>query len=157
MRHTLNHRCVTWPQKSCSPLLPRVDGVGPPMNGMPITGVILAGGLGRRMGGSDKGLQEFRGRPLAAWVAERLAPQVDELLISANRNGERYAALGHRVIGDRIPGFRRPAGRPARRAGGRRAPAGRDRAVRFALPAGRPGFPPVFRVDRNRRRCRRRP
>jgi molybdenum cofactor guanylyltransferase len=73
-----------------------------------ITGVILAGGLGRRMGSIDKGLAELRGRPLAAWVAERLAPQVDELLISANRNGERYAALGHRVIGDRIPGFAGP-------------------------------------------------
>jgi molybdenum cofactor guanylyltransferase len=73
-----------------------------------ITGVILAGGLGRRMGGADKGLLELCGRPLAAWVAERLAPQVDELLISANRNGERYAALGHRVVGDRIPGFAGP-------------------------------------------------
>jgi molybdenum cofactor guanylyltransferase len=73
-----------------------------------ITGVILAGGLGRRMGSIDKGLAELRGRPLAAWVAERLAPQVDELLISANRNGERYAALGHRVVGDRIPGFAGP-------------------------------------------------
>jgi molybdopterin-guanine dinucleotide biosynthesis protein A len=78
------------------------------MNRMPITGVILAGGLGRRMGGADKGLLELCGRPLAAWVAERLAPQVDELLISANRNGERYAALGHRVVGDRIPGFAGP-------------------------------------------------
>lgn len=73
-----------------------------------ITGVVLAGGLGRRMGGSDKGLEELRGRPLAAWVVERLAPQVDELLISANRNGGRYAALGHRVVGDRIAGFAGP-------------------------------------------------
>ena len=73
-----------------------------------ITGVILAGGRGRRMGGVDKGLLELRGRPLAAWVAERLAPQVDELLISANRNGERYAALSHRVVGDCIPGFAGP-------------------------------------------------
>lgn len=73
-----------------------------------ITGVILAGGRGRRMEGVDKGLLELRGRPLAAWVAERLAPQVDELLISANRNGERYAALGLRVVGDCIPGFAGP-------------------------------------------------
>jgi molybdopterin-guanine dinucleotide biosynthesis protein A len=78
------------------------------MNRTPITGVILAGGLGRRMGGADKGLLELRGRPLAAWVAERLAPQVDELLINANRNGEHYAALGHRVVGDRFPGFAGP-------------------------------------------------
>ena len=45
-----------------------------------ITGVVLAGGLGRRMGGIDKGLQELRGQPLVHWVVERLAPQVDELL-----------------------------------------------------------------------------
>jgi len=73
-----------------------------------ITGVILAGGLGRRMGGIDKGLQELRGRPMAAWVAERLGPQVDELLINANQNGERYAAFGHRVVPDRIPDFAGP-------------------------------------------------
>ncbi len=68
-----------------------------------ITGVILAGGLGRRMGGSDKGLQELRGRPMMDWVIERFAPQVDELLINANRNVERYAAYGHRVVPDQIP------------------------------------------------------
>jgi molybdenum cofactor guanylyltransferase len=73
-----------------------------------ITGVILAGGLGRRMGGIDKGLQELRGRPLTAWVVERLAPQVDELLINANQNPERYAAFGHRVVPDEIPDFAGP-------------------------------------------------
>ena len=73
-----------------------------------ITGVILAGGLGRRMGGIDKGLQELRGRPMVQWVVERLAPQVDELLINANQNGERYAAFGHRVVPDQIPDFAGP-------------------------------------------------
>ena len=73
-----------------------------------ITGVILAGGLGRRMGGIDKGLQELRGRPMVAWVVERLAPQVDELLINANQNGERYAEFGHRVVPDQIPDFAGP-------------------------------------------------
>ncbi|WP_035854786.1 molybdenum cofactor guanylyltransferase MobA [Dechloromonas agitata] len=73
-----------------------------------ITGVVLAGGLGRRMGGVDKGLQLLHGRPMAAWVAERLAPQVDELLINANQNAERYAALGHRIIADQVPGFAGP-------------------------------------------------
>jgi molybdopterin-guanine dinucleotide biosynthesis protein A len=73
-----------------------------------ITGVILAGGQGRRMGGVDKGLQELRGRPMAAWVTERLAPQVDELLINANRNAERYAEFGYRVVGDLIPDFAGP-------------------------------------------------
>ena len=73
-----------------------------------ITGVVLAGGLGRRMGGTDKGLQELRGQPLVHWVIERLAPQVDELLINANQNGERYAAFGHRVVPDQIPDFAGP-------------------------------------------------
>ena len=73
-----------------------------------ITGVILAGGLGRRMGGIDKGLQELRGRPMVEWVVERLTPQVDELLINANQNGERYAAFGHRVVPDQIPDFAGP-------------------------------------------------
>jgi molybdopterin-guanine dinucleotide biosynthesis protein A len=73
-----------------------------------ISGVVLAGGLGRRMGGVDKGLQELDGRPLVAWVIGRLAPQVDELLINANRNLDRYAAFGHRVVPDRIDGFAGP-------------------------------------------------
>ena len=73
-----------------------------------ITGVILAGGLGRRMGNIDKGLQELRGQPMVHWVVERLAPQVDELLINANQNGERYAAFGHRVVPDQIPDFAGP-------------------------------------------------
>ncbi len=73
-----------------------------------ITGIVLAGGQGRRMGGVDKGLTVFRGRPLVAHVIERLAPQVDELLVNANRNPEAYAAFGHRVIADEIPGFAGP-------------------------------------------------
>lgn len=73
-----------------------------------ITGVVLAGGLGRRMGGIDKGLQELRGQPMVHWVVERLAPQVDELLINANQNTGRYAAFGHRVVPDEIPDFAGP-------------------------------------------------
>jgi molybdopterin-guanine dinucleotide biosynthesis protein A len=72
------------------------------------TGVILAGGLGRRMGNIDKGLQYLRGQPMVHWVVERLAPQVNELLINANQNGERYAAFGHRVVPDQIPDFAGP-------------------------------------------------
>jgi molybdenum cofactor guanylyltransferase len=78
------------------------------MVGSAISGVILAGGLARRMGGADKGLQLLDGRPLAARVAERLAPQVDELLINANRNGEAYAAFGYPVFADRVPDFAGP-------------------------------------------------
>lgn len=73
-----------------------------------ITGLILAGGLGRRMGGRDKGLQSFRGQPMAAWAIARLAPQVDALLINANQNVEAYAAFGYPVIPDRIAGFAGP-------------------------------------------------
>ena len=73
-----------------------------------VTGLVLAGGQGSRMGGVDKGLAPFRGRPLVAHVIERLAPQVDEILVNANRNPEAYARFGHRVIADEIPGFAGP-------------------------------------------------
>ena len=73
-----------------------------------VTGVVLAGGQGSRMGGVDKGLQVFRGRPMVAHVLEALAPQVDELLVNANRNPEDYARFGYRVIADEIPGFAGP-------------------------------------------------
>ena len=73
-----------------------------------ISGVILAGGQGRRMGGVDKGLRELRGKPMVAWVLERFAPQVDEVLINANQNTDVYARLGHRVIADEIGGFAGP-------------------------------------------------
>src|SRR5574342_218056 len=73
-----------------------------------ITGVILAGGQGRRMGGVDKGLKLLRGRPMAQWVIERLEPQVDELLINANQNLETYERFGYRVIPDEVEGFAGP-------------------------------------------------
>ena len=67
-----------------------------------ITGLILAGGQGRRMGGVDKGLVPLRGRPMVAWVLERLSPQVDEVLICANRNLDHYRALGCPVVSDSV-------------------------------------------------------
>lgn len=73
-----------------------------------ITGLILAGGEGRRMGGQDKGLLPLQGRPLAAHALERLAPQVASVLISANRHAEAYAALGAPVLADDPPGFLGP-------------------------------------------------
>ena len=73
-----------------------------------VTGVVLAGGQGSRMGGVDKGLAMFRGRPMVAHVIERFAPQVDELLVNANRNVVQYAGFGYRVIADEIAGFAGP-------------------------------------------------
>ena len=73
-----------------------------------ITGVIFAGGQGRRMGGVDKGLVELDGRPLVAHVIERLAPQVGTIVINANQNRDRYAAFGHAVVADAIGGFAGP-------------------------------------------------
>ena len=73
-----------------------------------ITGVVLAGGMGRRMGGVDKGLQPLRGRPMAAWVVERLQPQVGTLIINANQNLDRYAEFGCPVVPDQIPDFAGP-------------------------------------------------
>ena len=70
--------------------------------------MVLAGGLGRRMGGVDKGLTPLRGKPMVQWAIERFAPQVDEVLINANQNLETYAAFGHRVIPDAIGGYAGP-------------------------------------------------
>lgn len=73
-----------------------------------VTGLVLAGGLGRRMGGVDKGLQPLNGKPMVAWVLERLRPQVGTLLINANQNLEAYQRFGYGVIADRICGFAGP-------------------------------------------------
>jgi molybdopterin-guanine dinucleotide biosynthesis protein A len=73
-----------------------------------ISGIVLAGGQGRRMGGVDKGLKELRGKPMVQWVLERLAPQVGEIVINANQNLERYRAFGHHVVADEIGGFAGP-------------------------------------------------
>ena len=73
-----------------------------------ITGIVLAGGLSRRMGGVDKGLQMLRGRPMIAGVLERLAPQVSEIIINANQNLERYRACSSPVVSDEIGGFAGP-------------------------------------------------
>ncbi len=75
-----------------------------------IAGMVLAGGQGSRMGGLDKGLQPFRGRPLAATALERLRPQAapGKLSVSANRHLDRYAAFGIPVLGDALPGHPGP-------------------------------------------------
>ncbi len=74
----------------------------------PVSAVILAGGLARRFSGEDKGLIELARRPLAAWVAERLSGHAAEILINANRNLARYAAIGHTVVPDYLPDYPGP-------------------------------------------------
>jgi molybdopterin-guanine dinucleotide biosynthesis protein A len=104
-----------------------------------VTGIVLAGGQGRRMGTVDKGLQLLHAKPMVEHVLERLAPQVDALIINANQNPEAYATLGEpfgaRVVPDRIGGFAGPlAGLQAglvRRGDAAR----RHRPLRFAVPA----------------------
>jgi molybdopterin-guanine dinucleotide biosynthesis protein A len=73
-----------------------------------LAGGILAGGAGRRVGGADKGLLEWKGRPLVEHALDRLRPQVDAIVIGANRNRDAYAVLGHAVVVDAAPGFRGP-------------------------------------------------
>ncbi len=73
-----------------------------------VTGLILAGGRGSRMGEVDKGLQLFRGKPMVGHVLARFAPQLDEVLINANRNLDAYEAFGYRVVPDAIEGFAGP-------------------------------------------------
>lgn len=65
-----------------------------------MTGLVLAGGCGRRLGGIDKGLLDVDGKALVRHVAERLACQVGALLVSANRNLDRYRALGFEPLTD---------------------------------------------------------
>lgn len=76
-----------------------------PPNPDDITGLVLAGGRAVRMGGIDKGLVEFHGRPLVETIIERLQPQVGRISISANRNLERYRTFGFPVLLDAVDGL----------------------------------------------------
>lgn len=73
-----------------------------------ITAVILAGGRGSRMGGLDKGLVDFKGRPLISHVIDAIAGQVEALLINANRNLERYGEFGYPVVSDSLGEYQGP-------------------------------------------------
>lgn len=70
-----------------------------------ILGVVLAGGLARRMGGGDKGLQQLGGKPILNRILERLAPQVDGVILNANGDPARFAAWTLPVAGDAVEGF----------------------------------------------------
>lgn len=84
--------------KSVSVAVPRDD----------VTGLVLAGGRAQRMGGEDKGLIPLGGRPMIEHVLGALRPQVGPVLISANRNLDRYASFGHPVLPDTVGGFLGP-------------------------------------------------
>ena len=71
----------------------------------PVVGIILAGGLGTRMGGGDKPLVEVGGKPMLAYVIERFRPQVDRLVLNANGDPARFSAYGLPVIADSIEGY----------------------------------------------------
>lgn len=73
-----------------------------------ITGLVLAGGRGSRMGGVDKGLQPHRGVPLALHALQRLAPQVGPVMVNANRHLDQYAAFGVPLCADSVPGYAGP-------------------------------------------------
>ncbi|MBO0763302.1 MAG: molybdenum cofactor guanylyltransferase MobA [Hyphomicrobiaceae bacterium] len=73
-----------------------------------VTGVILAGGQSRRMGGGDKGLLDLAGKPMLAHVTARLAPQVGRVAINANGDPARFAAFSLPVVADTMPGFAGP-------------------------------------------------
>jgi molybdenum cofactor guanylyltransferase len=73
-----------------------------------ITAVILAGGQGSRMGGQDKGLIEFDGRPLVAILVDNLRQQAVDIVINANRNHAQYQQFGCPVISDQLADYQGP-------------------------------------------------
>ena len=87
---------------------PAPAGANPMATQQNIDAIILAGGQGLRMGGHDKGLKTWQSRPLIEHVIERIAPQVDNLHISANRNLPAYQKLGYPVHTDTKPDFLGP-------------------------------------------------
>ena len=78
------------------------------MTDTPTLGLLLAGGLARRMGGGDKPLRTIAGRSILAHVIERLAPQCDRLLVNANGDPARFAGYGLPVVADSVPDFAGP-------------------------------------------------
>ena len=101
-----------------------------------ITGLVLAGGQGRRMGGRDKGLLLYRGESLAGRALRRLRPQVGPLALSANRHLADYAALGCPVWPDELSGFAGPL------AGWQTALSRCNTPYLASVPCDVPGFPP---------------
>ena len=82
--------------------------MNPPIPPTDITGLILCGGRGSRMGGVDKGLQSFQGMPLAMHALMRLSPQVGDVMINANRNLAAYESMGVPVWPDPVADYPGP-------------------------------------------------
>ena len=79
-----------------------------PSTPQPVLGLVLAGGLSRRMGGGDKGMFLLQGRPLFTHVIERLRPQVDAIVLNANGDPARLASTALAVVPDDIAGYPGP-------------------------------------------------
>ena len=75
---------------------------------MAILGVLLAGGQSRRMGGGDKCLRDLGGKSILARIVERVSPQVDELILNANGDADRFSEFGLPVVADVVPGHAGP-------------------------------------------------
>jgi molybdopterin-guanine dinucleotide biosynthesis protein A len=89
-------------------MVENVDHARDAIPALPIPGVILAGGLSRRMGGGDKCLRQLAGRSILDHVIARLRPQLADLAVNANGDPARFAAFGLPVIADSIPGHAGP-------------------------------------------------
>ena len=77
-------------------------------NKQQVTGLVLAGGAGRRVQGRDKGLILWQGKPMIAHLLQRLRPQVETLMISCNRNIDQYQAYGFSLVVDQRPDYQGP-------------------------------------------------
>ena len=132
----------------------------------PTPGLLLAGGLARRMGGGDKPMKTIGGRTILTRVIARLGSQCDGLILNANGDPQRFAAFGLPVVADTVDGFRRPVGRNPRRPRLDRRPSPRryldvERRRRLPVPAARSGDATASSAHRaeyeNRHRCLGRP
>jgi len=73
-----------------------------------VTAVILAGGMGRRMNGADKGLVKLKNHQMTGLIIDILKPNVDEIIINANRNVAEYETFGEKVVSDSLEGYQGP-------------------------------------------------
>ncbi len=98
--------------KSPPPVWPAVDAVtmnpAARFGGLELGAVVLAGGLARRMGGTDKGLVELAGRPMISYAVSVVEQVTTRIVINANRNATLYAALGYEVVPDALDGHLGP-------------------------------------------------